>query len=57
MIEVGTNQPNDGGGVGQRLTGSVLGDLTKDAALDGIPLGGACGIVTNSHHQFIGLFA
>jgi hypothetical protein len=49
------NQPNDGGVVGQRLTGPVVADLAKDAVLNGISLGGAGWIVTNGHHQFKGV--
>jgi hypothetical protein len=61
-VQIGSNfEPGDCGGLadeleglvvaGERLSGPVLADLTEQAALDGVVLGGAGGIVGNGDGQ------
>jgi hypothetical protein len=50
-----SNQPHDGGVIGQGLTGPVLTDLAKESVLDRIPLGGPGGIVTDSDRQLVAI--
>ena len=46
-----TNEAEDGGVICQGLAGPVLADLTEDAVLNGIPFGGAGGVVADRHGQ------
>ena len=45
------DEAQDGGVIDQRLTGPAFADLGKEPMLDGIPLGGAGGIMTDGDEQ------
>ena len=61
----GHAQPGVGGGgadvvedrpvAAQRVAGPVLADLAEQAMVDGVPLGGAAGVVTDGNGELVGI--